>query len=204
VAPPPPPPVCELLPNPTPIDDIQLNIDVANMFGKLNMKVLVTDMCKIPSVKREILKILQVLAEKKDPPIMLNTMYLDQSRDKNPPFYLSLGVNDLHLNNYMLDSRASKNVISLKVMKQLGLKTTRPYGNVCGIDSKNVKFLRVCEDVEVFLIDFPHIIILMDIVVIGILDSWGILLSRSLSIALGGFLSMDLTHAHIPMGDVTF
>jgi hypothetical protein len=89
-------------------------------------------------------------------------------------------------------------------MKQLGLKTTRPYGNVCGIDSKKVKFLRVCEDIEVFLIDFAHIIILMDIVVINVLDAWGMLLSRSWSTALGVFLSMDLTHAHIPIENDTF
>jgi hypothetical protein len=104
--------VCELLPNTTPTDDIQLNIDVANMFGKLNMMVPVTEMCKIHSVKREILKILQVPSKKEDPPIMLNTMYLDRPRDKNPPFYLSLGMNDLLLNNCMLDSRDSANIIS--------------------------------------------------------------------------------------------
>jgi hypothetical protein len=44
----------------------------------------------------------------------------------------------------------------------------------------------------------------MDIVVIDVLDAWGMLLSRSWSIALGVFLSMDLTHAHIPMRDITF
>jgi hypothetical protein len=44
----------------------------------------------------------------------------------------------------------------------------------------------------------------MDVVVIDVPDAWGILLSRSSSTALGGFLSMDLTHAHIPMGDCTF
>jgi hypothetical protein len=33
VAPPPPPPIRELLPKPTPADEIQLNIDVASMFG---------------------------------------------------------------------------------------------------------------------------------------------------------------------------
>jgi hypothetical protein len=94
--------------------------------------------------------------------------------------------------------------MSLKVMEQLGLKTTRPYGNVCGIDSKRVKVFGVCEDVEVFLIDFPHISLLMDIVVIDVLDAWGMLLSRSWSSSLGGFLSMILTHAYIPMGYGTF
>jgi hypothetical protein len=75
-------------------------------------------------MKREVLKILQVPTKKENPPIMLNSMYLDRGRDKNPPFYLSLGTHGLRLNNCMLDSGASTNVISLKVMKQLGLKTT--------------------------------------------------------------------------------
>jgi hypothetical protein len=44
----------------------------------------------------------------------------------------------------------------------------------------------------------------MDIVVIDVLDAWEMLLSRSWYTTLGGFLSMDLTCAHIPMGDGTF
>jgi hypothetical protein len=42
VAPPPPPSVCEFPLDLTPADDIQLNINVANMFIKLNMIVRVT------------------------------------------------------------------------------------------------------------------------------------------------------------------
>jgi hypothetical protein len=45
------------------------------------------------------------------------------------------------------------------------------YGNVCGIDSRRVEVLGVCEDVEVFLIDFPHINVLMDILVIDVPDA---------------------------------
>jgi hypothetical protein len=44
VVPPPPPPIHELLPNPTPTNEIQLNINVATMFGKLNMTIPVTKM----------------------------------------------------------------------------------------------------------------------------------------------------------------
>jgi len=58
--------------------------------------------------------------------------------------------------------------------------------------------------VEVYLLDFPHISLIMNIVVIDVLDAWGMLLSRSWAATLGGFLSMDLNHAHIPMGDGTF
>jgi hypothetical protein len=44
----------------------------------------------------------------------------------------------------------------------------------------------------------------MNRVVIDVLDTWDMLLSRSWDSTHGGFLSMDLTHAHIPMGDVFF
>jgi hypothetical protein len=50
VAPSPPLSICEFLPMPTPTDENQLHIDVASMFGKLNMIVLVIDICKIPSI----------------------------------------------------------------------------------------------------------------------------------------------------------
>jgi len=94
--------------------------------------------------------------------------------------------------------------MSLKVMEQLGLKMTRPYVNVCTIDSKRVKVYGLCENIEVFLINFPHIILLMNILVIDVPNAWGMLLSRSCSIYLGCFLSMDPTHAHIPMEEGTF
>ena len=75
---------------------------------------------------------------------------------------------------------------------------------VCGIDSRRVEVLGACEDVEVFLIDFPQISVLMDILVIDVPDAWGMLLSRTWSSALGGFLGMNLTHAYIPMGNGTY
>jgi hypothetical protein len=94
--------------------------------------------------------------------------------------------------------------MSLKVMNQLGLKKTCPYGNVCGIDSKKVKVYGLIEDVKMYLLEFPHIILIMNIVVIDVSYAWGMLLLRSWPSALDGFISMDLTHAHIPMGGGTF
>jgi hypothetical protein len=98
----------------------------------------------------------------------------------------------------MLDYGASTNVMSLKFMKQLGLWITHPYGNFCGIDSRKVKVYGL-EDVEVYLHAFPHINLTMNIIVIDVPDAWGMLLSIISSTTLGGFLSMELTHAHIPM-----
>jgi len=139
------------------------------------MLIPVVEMCKIPSVRREVMKALKVPDEAKDTPVILNTMYHGQQRKENPPFYLSLGVNGLCLNNCMLYFRASTNVMSLKVMKELGLKTTRPYGNFYGIDSKKVKVYGLIEDVKVYLLDFSHISLIMNMVVIDVLDAWGML-----------------------------
>jgi hypothetical protein len=130
-------------------------------------------------------------------------MYLGWKNNLNPPFSLSLGMDNIVLQNCMLYSKALANVISLKVMKQLGLKTSRPYGNVSDINSKKFKVHGLIEDVDFYLVVFPHISILMNIVLIYVPDAWGMLLSRSWATSLGGFLRMDLTHAYIPMEDGT-
>jgi len=67
-----------------------------------------------------------------------------------------------------------------------------------------VKVYSLIEDLKVYLQAFPHIEINMNVVVMNVPDAWGMLLSRSWPATLGGFLSMDPTHAHIPMGDGTF
>jgi hypothetical protein len=132
---PPPPPVHEFLPQPALInEEIRMTIDVPGMMGKMNMSVHMVDMCKIPSVIREVLKELKVQDEARDPLVILNTMYHGRNGEENPLFYLSLSINGLALNKCMLDSRASTNMMSLKFMKQLGLKITLPHGNAYGID----------------------------------------------------------------------
>jgi len=58
--------------------------------------------------------------------------------------------------------------MSLMVMEKLDLKKTQPYGNVCGIDSKKVKVYGFVEDVKVYLVYFPHIKLIMNIMVIDV------------------------------------
>jgi hypothetical protein len=79
-------------------------------------------------------------------------MHYDRKNEEHAPFFISLVVNDLLLHNCMLDSGASTNVMSLKVMNQLGLKITRPYRNVCGIDSKLIKVCGLIKDLKVYLL----------------------------------------------------
>jgi hypothetical protein len=58
IVPPPPPQPVHDLPlqlEPT-IEDFHLNIDVTNMMEKMNMVVPLTEICKIPFVRKEVLK----------------------------------------------------------------------------------------------------------------------------------------------------
>jgi hypothetical protein len=58
--------------------------------------VFVVEMCKIPSIRREVIKALKVPDDAEYPPVILNTMYHGQQRDeKQTSFYLLLGVNGL-------------------------------------------------------------------------------------------------------------
>jgi ribonuclease HI len=110
-------------------------------------------------------------------------------------------VNNRLLHNCMLDSGASSNVMTKKVMEQLNLRISRPYHNICAMDSKMIKVHGLIKSLQAHLAVFPDIMIEMDIVVIDVPDAWGMLLSRKTTVDLGGNLQMDLTYATIPTPD---
>jgi hypothetical protein len=155
-------------------------------------------------MKNKVEKFFKVQGEPVDPPIMLQANHFRLQYDEHPPFFMSLQVNNKLLNNCMLDSGAGENIMSLKVMRQLGLETTRPYKNVCGIESRAIPTHGVVENVKVCLTRYPEIVLLMDIVVVDVPNVWGMLLSRKFVATLGGTLQMDLTGLDIPMDDGTY
>ena len=60
-----------------------------------------------------------------DTPIVLHSR--DPNKEDHPSFYISLIANDKLLHNCMLDSGASSNIMTKKVMEKMGLRITRPY-----------------------------------------------------------------------------
>jgi ribonuclease HI len=69
------------------------------------------------------------------------------------------------------------------------------------MDSKMIKVYCLIKNLQVHLDAFPDILIEMDIVVIDVLDAWGMLLLRKTAADLGGNIQMDLTYATIPTPD---
>jgi hypothetical protein len=104
----------------------------------------------------------------------------------------------------MLELGAGESIMSLKVMRQLGLEIKRTYKNFYEIESRAIPTHGVIDNVKVHLDRYPEMVFMMDIVVIYVPDVWGMLLSRKYSVMLGDTLQMDLTYATIPMDDDTY
>jgi hypothetical protein len=143
------------------------------------------------------------MVEPANPPIMLQANHFRIHYSENPPFFMTLAMNNKYLNNCMLDTGVGANMMSLKVMQQMGLKVTRPYKNVCGFESKAIPTHDVIENIEVQLKEFPEKTVRIDIIVVDVPDVWGMLLSRNFGAMIGGSLEMDITFLRLPLKDGT-
>jgi hypothetical protein len=199
-----PPPMNLLLPrNPPKTDKVDLKFDLEGSLAKMNVSIPLKEVIKVRSIKERFENFFKVSDEPMDPPIMLQVDHFRDQYDGHPPFFMKLLVNDKCLNKSMLDSGAGANMMSLRVMENLGLKATQPYRNVCGFESRAIPTHGVVENVEVRLSRYTERVIHMDIVVLDVPNVWGILLSRTFVSMLGGTLEMDLTYINVPMKNGT-
>jgi len=104
----------------------------------------------------------------------------------------------------MLDQGSSSNVMTKRVMERLNLRISMPYHNVCAMDSREIEVHGLIKDLQVHLDVFLDISILMDVVVIDVPYTWGMLLSRKWATNLGGSLPTNFSYATIPTCDNTF
>jgi len=132
-------------------NDIELSIDINGILTNTNMPIPLMKIINIPLMRRKVENSYKVQREPKEPHVMLQDNHFKLHYDEHLPLYISLQMNNKCLNNCMLDSRASANVMALKVMRQLGLELTRPYRNVCGIKYNVIPTYDVIENLKVHL-----------------------------------------------------
>jgi ribonuclease HI len=184
-----------------------LDVDLGSWFNNAKIWVPVSEIAKIPSQRDKLLKAIQGPQVKyfstedsevdyHDAPIYLQS--LDADNKDHQPFFITLLVNGYKLNNCMLDSGASACVMTKRVMEQLNLRVSRPYYNICAMDSKKIEVHGLIKDLQVHLSVYPDIMIVMDIVVVDVPDAWGMLLSRKWASDLGGSIQMNWSYAMIP------
>jgi hypothetical protein len=199
-----PPPMNILLPKNSPkTAKLDLNFDFEGALEKMHVTIPLREFIKVPSVKERFNFFFKRSYGPMEPPIMLQDDHFRVQYDGHPPFVMTLLINNKFLNNCMLDSGAGANMMSLKVMETLGLKVTWTYKNVSGFESRSIPTNGVVENVEVCLGRYLERVIHMDIVVVDVLDVWGMLFCKKFVVMLGGTLEMDLTYINVPMNDGT-
>ncbi|KAH9299256.1 hypothetical protein KI387_030938, partial [Taxus chinensis] len=75
---------------------------------------------------------------------------------KIEPFYVSLPVGCFRLNNCVLDSEASDNVMPGKVANALGLNLTRAFGHQYSMETKEVPLVGRIKDAQVAFTTYPN------------------------------------------------
>jgi hypothetical protein len=120
-----PPPMNTLLPkNPPKAERVDLNFDFEGELAKIHLTIPLREVIKVPSVKERFDHLFKGSDGPMDPPIMLQANHFRVQYEEHPPLFMTLVMNNKCLNNCMLDSREGANMMSLKVMEQLGLKVT--------------------------------------------------------------------------------
>jgi hypothetical protein len=165
-----PPSLDMLLPKTSKTEKVDLNFDFQGALSKMHVTIPLKEFIKVPSIKERFDNFFQRLDGLMDPPIMLQADHFRVQYGENPPFFMTLIMNNKSLNNYMLDIGAGANIMPFKVMQRLGLKVTRPYRNECGFESKSIPTHGVVENVEICLKEYPEKVIHIDIVIVDVPD----------------------------------
>jgi hypothetical protein len=144
----------------------KLSIELGSWVSNAKVLVSVIELIKIPSQKEKLLRDIEGPKEKsverhkkyyEDAPVILQGTDHNRGNGSHQPFFIYLSVNNQRLQNYILDSGASSNVMTWKVMEQLNLRFARPYHSVCAMDSREIKVHGLIKDLQVHLAVFSDI-----------------------------------------------
>jgi hypothetical protein len=95
-----------------------------------------------------------------------------------PLFLLTFEVFNINLHNCLVDSRASSNVIPLSICRKLNTIPLKSDKHVIQIDKTQMKFMGEHKDVMIRMVKHSEFFQVIDIIVIDIPESCGLLLSR--------------------------
>jgi hypothetical protein len=100
-------------------DKITLDFDLEGALAKMYVNVPLKEAIKIPTIKEHFNNFFSGAPEPEDPPIMLQANQFRIHYGENPPFFMTLAMNNKYLNNCMLDTGVGANMMYLKVMQQM-------------------------------------------------------------------------------------
>jgi hypothetical protein len=194
------------------LESPKLDYNIVEDLKKLKANISVIDMCRIPQQNDFMLQALKSVENpttSTDQGGNLNPTGLRNKPTVNvcseekkgkpfvPPFLLTFEVFNRNLHNCLVDSEASSNVMPLSIYKKLNAIPLKSDKHVIQLDRTKVKVMGELKDVMIRIESNPVQVI--DIIVVDIPESYGLLLSRDWSEKLNGYFSTDWAHLWLPL-----
>ena len=114
-----------------------------------------------------------------------------KSKYRTPAFLLTFEIFNYNVDKCLVDLGASVNVMPLSVCKQINGQPKPTTGQVLQLDRTTVKVIGEMEDVLIRLSTDERVCQYIDIVVVDILDVYGLVLIRDWSARLEGYFASD-------------
>jgi hypothetical protein len=101
-----------------------------------------------------------------------------RSRSTTPPFMVTFEIFNRNVHNCMMDFGASSNVIPFKVCEKLNVKPEQSDIQIIQLDRTKVKVIGELKNILIRMSSNPKIHQTIDIIVVDILDTYGMLLRK--------------------------
>lgn len=138
------------------------------------------------------------MEEKKPNPRSNGILIGRKSRSQIPPFLLTFENFNRNVHNCLVDYGTSSNVMPYLVCKKLNAEPQMSKTKIIQLDRSHVKVFRELKDVPIRLSSNSKVHQIIDIIVVDILEKYGVILSRDLSGKLNGYFSTDWSHLWLP------
>jgi hypothetical protein len=123
------------------------------------------------------------------------------TRKNVPPFLLTFEIFNRNMQNCMVDSGASSNLIPWSVCQKINAEVEPSTLKIIHLDRTNVKIVGELKNVLITLSSNPKVHQVIDIIVMDIPKVYGLFLSRDWLEQLHGYFAIDWSHLWLPQND---
>jgi hypothetical protein len=176
----------------------QMKYNVVEDLSKIRITLPFTKVVKIPQQRENNLILLDDPSEKVEVVVtsskQIHNKLIIKLRGKIPPFYISIENHDVSVYICLFDVDASNHIMPLAVMEALGMKCTKYYEmreSIYAIVSRQVPSYCEIKDFYAWITVAPHIITVLNIIVVDLPPISGVVLGRDWSSMIEGYIMND-------------
>ena len=132
--------------------------------------------------------------KKKPDPKVDEALIGRKSRSQTSPFLLTFDIFNQNAHNCLLHFGASSNVMTYAVCKKLNVEPKMSKTKIIQLYRSHLKVLGELNDVLIHLASNNKVLQMIDIIVVDILEAYGVILNRYWSTKINGYFETDRSH----------